>query len=162
MRYVPNMRILILALLSGIVSGLLFDFDYAVIPGVLFALAISIGSRVRFEKVGVLRVLAFIAASVGANYAAVSSAIFAADAGLSGVAKDVAMGAAGGLVGSLLLSLALVLIFRMPRMRTFSLVTAAGTLAGAAFMLMPHGILAYAIWQTAVGAAIGWVWSKPR
>jgi hypothetical protein len=156
------MRLLLLTLLSGIASGLFFDFDYVFIPGVLFALAVLIGSCVRFERVGPLRILTFVAASVGANYAAVSSAIFAADAGLSGVAKDVVMGAAGGLVGSLLLSLALVLIFRMPRMRTFSLVAAAGTLAGTVFMLMPHGILAYAIWQTAVGAAIAWLWARPR
>ena len=154
--------LILLAIVSGLASGLLFETDYYIVPGVLFAIAVVIGSRMRFQKVGILRVLGFIGLSVLANFAAVRCALLTSDAGLTDTLKDIAIGASGGLVGSLLLSFALALIFRMKLARTMIAVCCAGTAAGALFMLMPHAAVSYPIWQGAVAAAIAWVWRNPR
>ena len=146
------MRIIFFAILSGVASGLLIDTEHMVVPGVLFAAAVVLGSYARFHKVGLLRVLSFTALSVAANVAAVQLAMSLSSPGGH---DDWLVGGAAGLVGSTILGIAMRLCFRMtPALKTILSFALVGTAAGAVFFYLPQPWMAYAIWQALIGALI--------
>lgn len=148
------MRLLLFAVLSGLASGLLFDFDASYLPGLLFGLAIVLGAAGRFERLGWLRSALFIGASVAANFLAVHAAVALHD--LHWVPEP-AYGAIAGLLGAGLLGVALRLAFRV---RALGLLLLAGAAAGAPFFAMPHAVLAYILWQGSVALVVARSWTR--
>lgn len=142
------MRLIVLALLSGVASGFMFDVDASYLPGLLFGVAVAWGVAGRFQNLSWLRSALFVGASVAANFLAVKVAVALHD--LHAVPEP-ALGAAAGLVGAGLLAIALRLAFRL---RCFGLLLVIGAAAGAPFFAMPHAVFAYVLWQGSVAAVI--------
>lgn len=157
-----HMRVVVFALISGVLSGLAFDadIDSKVLPGVLFAIAMIAASSARFAKVGLLRMAGFTVLSGAAYWMAVRFAMGVHD---FGEISMFVVGATAGLVGATILGLAFAVFFRArPLVRTVALFAIAGTLAGAAFFYLPWAPLSFAVWQASVALVIAHGWSRAR
>ncbi len=152
------MLTVVLALVSGAISGLLFETDVFYLPGILFAAAVIGGSSARYEKVGLLRMVWIALSSAGGNYAAVHTCLWIHD---ELTKSELVMGTGAGLVGGALLGVGVALAFPLrPVTHTAIALALGGATLGAMFFFLPHESVSYAVWQGGMAYLIQQRWGR--